>query len=254
MTPLSYAPCRRVSFTVVVCASCLALSPSRLGAAPLSEDVPIPGGTAALSRALGLDAAPEPARFITQLIRLIYDTPDGTNSATDALLRKLTSSLRSTGTASTRAGAAVRLVQIETVPVPLSARVWSDAVFHRPIDVAALFPAIIADRRAALLCYGLAALDDETLEFLSDHPALLTRLYEHDASVFAAFAGSLRVRNNAIALPGGEAARPLWEAAVDESAAKPERFLGALFRRDISRRAMDLSRPPERWVDPRSRD
>ena len=51
--------------------------------------------------------------------------------------------------------------------MPLSAKVWSDAVFQRPIGAAALFPAIIADRRAALLCYGLAALDDETLQFLS---------------------------------------------------------------------------------------
>ena len=130
-----------------------------------------------MSRALGLDPAPEPARFMTQLIRVIYDTPDGTDPATDALLRKLTSSLRSTGTASTRAGAAVEIVQIETVPVPLSARVWSDAVFHRPIALAALFPTIVANRRAALLCYGLAALDDETLQFLSDHPALLTRIH-----------------------------------------------------------------------------
>ncbi len=235
MTPLSYALCRRVSFTVVVCATCLALSPSRLGAASLSEDVPVPGGTAALFRALNLDSVPEPGRFMTQLIRVIYDTPEGTNPATDALLRRLTSAWRSTGTASMRTGAAVEVVQTETVPVPLSAKVWSDAVFRRPIDVDALFPAIIADRRAALLGYGLAALDDETLQFLSDHPALLTRLYEHDAAVFAAFAGSLRVRNNAIALPGGEAARPLWEAAVGESAAKPERFVGALFSRDSGR-------------------
>ena len=109
-------------------------------------------------------------------------------------MRNLTNYLKSTGTAAARARAATEIVQVETVPVPLSAKVWSDAVFQRPVEAAALFPAIIADRRAALLCYGLAALDDETLQFLSNHPALLTRLYERDASVFAAFAGSLRVR------------------------------------------------------------
>ena len=89
-----------MSLAIVVCASCLALSPSILGAAPLSEDVPVPGGTAALSQALGLDSAPEPARFMTELIRVIYDAPDGTSSATDALLRNLTNYLKSTGTAS----------------------------------------------------------------------------------------------------------------------------------------------------------
>jgi hypothetical protein len=119
--------------------------------------------------------------------------------------------------------------------VPLSAAVWSTAVFHRPIDVAGLFPAIMTDRRAALLCYGLAALDDETLQFLVDHPQLLTRLYEHDSSVFAAFAGSLRVRHNAVILPGGTAATPLWEAALGESASRPERLLGALFSRENGR-------------------
>ena len=60
-------------------------------------------------------------------------------------------------------------------------------------------------------------------------------MYERDASIFAAFAGSLRVRGNAIVLPGGDAAKPLWEAAVDEPAARPERFLGALFSRDNGR-------------------
>jgi hypothetical protein len=230
MKASSTAPGCRVSFTAVLWASCLALFSSGLGAAPLSEEVPVPGGAAALSRALGLDPAPERARFMAQLTRAIYDTPDGTSSATDALLRTLTNYLRSSGPATAR-----EIVQIGTVPVPLSAKVWSDAVFGRRVDVAALFPAIITDRRAALLSYGLAALDDETLQFLSAHQALLRRWYQHDASVFAAFAGSLRIHNNAIVLPGGDAARSLWEGALDESAARPERFISALFGRDKGR-------------------
>jgi hypothetical protein len=175
MNAFSYAAGRRVFLIVGVCASCLAFSSPRLAAASVSENVPVPGGTAELSRALGLDTAPEPARFVTQIIRVIYDTPDGTTSSTEALSRKLTSYLRLTGATGTRARAPVDIVQTDTVPVPLSAKVWSDTVFHRPVDVAALFAAIIADRRAALLCFGLAALDDETLQLLSDHTALLRR-------------------------------------------------------------------------------
>src|SRR5712691_11068544 len=167
MNAFSNAPCRRVSFAVLLCVSGLTFFSARISAEPLSEDVPVPGGTSALSRALGLDPPPEPARFITQLTRVIYD-PDGTNQTADAPLRKLTDYFRSTRTTT---GARVE-PQIETVPVPLSARIWSDAVFQRPIAVAALFPAIIGNRRAALLCYGLAALDDETLQFLSDHAAV----------------------------------------------------------------------------------
>jgi hypothetical protein len=167
---------------------------------------------------------------VTELARVIYDVPEGTSAATDALLRKLTAYMRSTRSAFGRADATV-----ETVPVPLSAVVWSNAVFRRQTDVTALFSAIIADRRAALLCYGLSALDDETIRYLTAHPAVISELYAHNAGVFAAFAGSLRIRNSEIVLPGGMAAKPLWEAAVGESASRPDRFVRELFSRDDGR-------------------
>src|SRR5436190_9156264 len=168
--------------TIVLCAACLVLFfSSHVRADSLSEDVPVPGGRLALARALGIDQPPDRGRFVTEITRVIYDTPDGTNAATDASLRKLTDFARST--AEQRGDARA---QMETVPVPLSAKVWSAVVFRRPVERAALFAAIMSNRRAALLCYGLAALDNETLQFLSDRPALLSRLYEQDASMFAA--------------------------------------------------------------------
>ncbi len=101
-------------------------------------------------------------------------------------------------------GESVRIeMPTETIPLPLPAQVWSGAVFQRPIGSESLFSAVIQDRSAALLCYGLAAVDDETLRYLADHPAVLRRLYEQDAAVFAAFAGSLRIRQNAVLVPGG---------------------------------------------------
>ena len=211
MVPCSNITCRsRLLLVSLVGACCLAVWPSPLSAQSRSEEIPIPGGTSELSRALGLNPALDRARFITELTRAIYDTQDGTDSSANTLLRKLTAYLGSSSAAA-RTGAP----QLETVPIPLPASVWSQAIFRRPIQPAALFAAIISDRRAAFLCYGLAALDDETLLFLSQHPALLKRLYENDAAIFAAFAGSLRIRNGAIVLPGGAAARPLWEAAVN---------------------------------------
>src|SRR5207237_912646 len=123
----------------------------------------------------------------------------------------------------------------DTIPIPLSARIWSDAVFRQPVAVSDLFSAVMADRRAALLCFGLSALDDETLQFLKDHPGLLTRLYERDAAVFAAFAGSLRIRRGEVELPGGAAAMALWEAVVGEKVTDPDRFIRELFSRDEGR-------------------
>jgi hypothetical protein len=297
--------------TVCLCVSFLALYSSNVSAAVFDEEAPVLGGTMAVSRALGLDPAPERARFMTELTRVIYDTPEGSNAATDVFLHKLSHYLESTERLRTALaavqpgggsialamasrkndrnrlsdfldlvglrlrernktylveridkkqaperlellatlgidsaqlaqqlnnGEAVRVdVRAETVPVPLSVKVWSDAVFQRPVSIAGLFPAIMADRRAALLCHGLAALDDETLEFLGARPALITRLYEHDAATFAVFGGSLRIHQNRIGVPGGDAAIPLWESVVEESLTRPDRFVRELFGRDNGR-------------------
>jgi hypothetical protein len=302
---------RRTKARVFLCASVLSLFGSGIRAQTLSEDAPILGGTAALSRALGIDPAPDRARFVTELTRVIYDTPEGKSANTDALLQRLAKHLQSTDrfqsalAAVQRPGATIELsaasrkddrnrlkdfldviglklreknkvysvertdnkqaaerlklladlgidlgqfaarltkgeavrveVPAETVPIPLPVKVWSESVFQRPITVAGLFSAVIADRRAALLCHGLAALDDETLQFLADRPALVTRLYEHEAGAFAAFAGSLRIRHDAIVVPGGSAAAPLWEAVVDEKVGRPDRFIRELFSRRSGR-------------------
>ena len=133
-------------------------------------------------------------------------------------------------------GVSVRIeMPTETIPLPLPAQVWSGAVFQRPIAAESLFSAVIQDRSAALLCYGLAAVDDETLHYLAEHPAVLRRLYEQDAAVFAAFAGSLRIRHNAVVVPGGGPALSLWEAALGERTATPDRFIRELFSRDEGR-------------------
>jgi hypothetical protein len=81
----------------------------------------------------------------------------------------------------------------ENVPVPGGTAGFARAIFRRPISGAELFGAIISDRRASFVCHALAALDDETLQFFAEHPALLRRVYEHRAGVFAAFGSSIRV-------------------------------------------------------------
>lgn len=128
------------------------------------------------------------------------------------------------------AGEIVRIeVPTETVPAPLPVKLWSDAIFQRPVAASELFGAIMADRRAALVAHGLAALDDETLRFLSDHPAILTRLYEHEAASFAAFGDALRIRDGRVVPPGGAEGIRVWEAVLDEKVARPDRFIRELF-------------------------
>ena len=90
------------------------------------------------------------------------------------------------------------------MPVPLTAAIWSDA----PSSAARSRrsdrrrdPRRIAGRRCSAMVSR--RLDDETLQYLADHPALLTQLYEHDASVFAVFGGSLRVHAGRVVPPGG---------------------------------------------------
>ena len=66
---------------------------------------------------------------------------------------------------------------------------------------------------------------------------MVTRLYEHDASVFAGFGGSLRIHANRVVPPGGADAAALWEAAVGEKLDRPASFLRLLYGQDEGRLA-----------------
>jgi hypothetical protein len=180
----------------------------------VSENVPVPGGTVAMARSLGFTPAPERARFVAELARLMHFSAENP------------------GTARARAAAMPAVssdAAAETVPIPLTVAVWSQAVFRRAVAPGAIVAAILADPRASHLCYGLAAVDDETLQYLVDHPAVITRLYEHDAAAFAAFGDSLHVHANRVVPPGGPDAVALWAATVGEALDRPEPFIGALF-------------------------
>jgi hypothetical protein len=213
----------------VTCTTIVAAFQIHLAAAgAVSQDVPVPGGTIAMAHSLGVAPAPERARFVAELARLTHPAAEsaGTTRA------KAAASLRRGSGDALPIGAAA-----DTVPIPLTVDTWSRAVFRRSIAPHALVAAILADPRAAHLCHGLAALDDETLRYLTDHPAVLTRLYEHDAAVFAGFGGSLRIHQDRVVPPGGAAAAALWEAAVGEKLDRPGPFVRQLYALDDGRLA-----------------
>ena len=192
---------------------CSGISGRSSAAPPVSEDLPVSTSVATLAQSLGLNPALDRPRFMSEIARIIYSKPDA----------------RTVLVAPAGREAAFR------VPVPLTAAVWSKAVFRRTVPRDQLVTAIVQDRQAALLCYALAALDDETLTYLSDHSDILTNLYQHAASAFAAFGASLRIRGGRVEPPGGADARPLWESVVRQSLDRPEQFIRALFEENEGR-------------------
>ncbi len=125
----------------------------------------------------------------------------------------------------------------ESAPFPLPPPVWAEVVFGGPVPKHALFHAIMSDRKAALLYYGLSALNDRTLAFLASHPDLLERLYRHHAAIFAVFGRSIVIQDGVIQVPGDARGRSLWSDLVDARLDEPERFIRRLLGRDKGRLA-----------------
>ena len=188
-----------------------------LMAAPVSEQVPVPAAISAIAETLGLPPAAFRASFVAELTRMVY-------SPTEIGSREVIADLRAH--ARDPRGAAADAV---LVPIPLTTEIWSRAILRRAVQPSDLLTAIISDRRAALVCHGLAGLDDETLSYLADHPAVLTDLYEHVAPEFGAFGSTLHVHDGRVVPPGGEPGRPLWEAVVGATTDRPDRFIHALY-------------------------
>src|SRR6187397_481857 len=160
------------------------------------EDAPITPAVTALAQRFGIDPADDRPRFLSNVVRMLYATADAKPPTL-------------TGSPALRDTSAALPV---TVPVPMPASVWGRAVFRHVVPSDQLVPAILSDRRASLLCRGLAGLDDETLTYFIEHPLLITFLYEHAASEFGAFGGNLRIKAGRVVPPGDARAVPLWEA------------------------------------------
>jgi hypothetical protein len=199
----------------------VAAETSVLAAQAAVEEVPVPGGIAALARALDIGAL-DRAQCLPQVVRAVYADLDKIRADPESLYLRLLGHLDASAS-----GAEARTSDL--IPVPLTAPQWSRAVFRRAVSRETLFRAIIADPNAALLAHGLSALDDETLRFLADHPALVETLYKRHAIVFASFTAKLRIRGNRVVPPGGELAVPLWEAVLRARVTDPAKFMTALY-------------------------
>ena len=216
---------------LIVCGTMLAAAVPARAAETITEDIPIAGGLSALAEIAEATPAPDRARFVAELARVIYSSPSTGPYSNEPVRRRIDALFADARQRNEAARAE------DTVPVPLSAALWGQAVFHRPIDRRDLVGAILTDRSAALLCYGLAGMDDETLEFFAAHPSLLGRLAERAPAAVAAFGESLHIRDNRVVAPGGDAAAALWEGVAGEKLTRPERFVQILFESDRGRLA-----------------
>ncbi|HXD75078.1 MAG TPA: hypothetical protein VN628_15120, partial [Vicinamibacterales bacterium] len=185
------------------------------------------GGTAALAEVIPISPAPDRARFMAEAIRVVYSWPQLGPYTNEPMRRRIAAFLASANSADRH----------DDVPVPLTAAVWSQAVFHRTVGRDDLAAAILGDRSAALVCYALAGMDDETLDFFASHPALLSRIAERSPAQFAAFGESLRIHGGKLIVPGGDAAAASWEAIAGEKLDRTDRFVPSLLEVDRGRAA-----------------
>jgi hypothetical protein len=193
-----------------------ARQPAVRTAAPL----PVPVGV--LAQALDI-RAPDRSRLLLDIIRLVFDAPDGVDEGDRARRRQLTQMLQAHAK---RPG--------ETIPLPLDPSIWRETILQRQVADTEIVPAILADRRLALLYHGLAALDDETLAWLGPDRETLHHLVRRPGA-FAAFGRSISVKAGRVVVPGGADAERLWETVVGSSVARPGAFVRRLFGSDSGR-------------------
>src|SRR5687768_12598751 len=84
----------RTVFRVFVFSWLIALAPGlpfRAAAVvdAVSEDVPVPGGTAAFAAALAIAPTPDRGRFISEITRLVHENPAGRKPGVYAFLQSL---------------------------------------------------------------------------------------------------------------------------------------------------------------------
>ena len=210
---------------LVVCLVLSTPAASFAAGSAFSEDVPVRGGIAALADAIPITPAPERARFLAEAIRVMYSWPQTGPYSNEPMRRRVAAFFD---------GPAQSNGHDDDIPIPLTTALWGQ-ILHKPVRGESLVATILSDRSVAMVCYGLAGLDDETLQFFADHPGLVSRLVERAPAAFAAFGESVRIRQGRVDIRGGEAARTAWELVVGEKVDRPERFVQQLFEADRGR-------------------
>ena len=156
----------RSKVTALLVSIVLSIPAAAVAAGSSSEDVPVRGGIAALADVIPLAPVPDRARFLPEAIRVVYSWPATGPYSNDQMRRRIAAFFAAGGPVGPGD---------DVIPVPLTAAVWSQ-VLKKTVRSEDLVATILGDRLTALVCYGLAGMDDETLQFFADHPPLVARL------------------------------------------------------------------------------
>ncbi|HMD37445.1 MAG TPA: hypothetical protein VKH42_20865, partial [Vicinamibacterales bacterium] len=73
------------------------LGASAAAQTPSTEDVPVPGGTSGMARALDIKPVPDRPRFLGELVRVLYDAPEGQSQPTAQRVARLTTYVNGVG-------------------------------------------------------------------------------------------------------------------------------------------------------------
>ena len=122
-----------------------------------------------------------------------------------------------------------------TIAAPLTADHWRDAL-ELP-GKADVFAALISNRPAMLVCAGTMATDPSMRAMLDRDRGLLKWIVKTAPAAYWIAARSFKIESDRVAVPGGAAAEPIWEALVDVKVTRPADFFRALLMRDGGRLA-----------------
>ncbi len=127
----------------------------------------------------------------------------------------------------------------DEAPSPLPEECWR-SIARPPEELGGcLFTALMGDRRAALLYYGLSSVDAPTRAYLAAHRDVLAGLASGSRpGTFATLGRSVKVRDGRVDVPGGAPAVESWEALAGTSVTEPGRFILALMERGQGRLAL----------------
>jgi hypothetical protein len=123
-----------------------------------------------------------------------------------------------------------------TVPLPLGYATWRSLLGSTARDDAGIVPALIVERRAALLYYGLMECGPGMTDLAGRSPNLLQTLGRR-ASTFAAFGSSFAVAAGRVATPGGPPYADVWDAFLKRPSSSPAAVFDLLLEHDAGRLA-----------------
>ncbi len=205
-------------------------------------DLPVTGGTATFDM-LGLRPE-ERGSAIALLARSMFGQ-GGSAAERVAGARRFIAELAVPG----NTAAADNESQPVTIAVPLTADHWRDLLALQ--GRGDLFAALIANRSVLLVCAGAMNTDASVRSLLERDRGLLRYIAKAAPAAFWAVARSLKLDKGArgaqgaqgaqgaerVAVPGGSAAEPIWEALAGEKVTRPAEFLRLLLTRDSGRLA-----------------